>query len=425
MKLESLGLKNFRCFTDITVDFDPQLTVFVGVNGAGKTALLDAIAVFLEPLMKKQYSLENSYPFIQIDNSDISLLTKKEPTFSIKFSEIKKLGDSFVTQSNGSGILDIGSRIEYIKHIYPAILEQRPYYGKHIFAYYGAQRCLPKNYATNRPLKGIDALREGAFSAQVDFNTSLVWFNDKDAEEARQNRNKNDLTYRDPHLSAVRDAITKSLGGDMYEFPHMDGVPPELYINNKQNGLPYKVTQLSDGYKTMLALVMDLARRMAMANAEQFGPRKSVLESPGIVLIDEVDLHLHPSWQQTVLPSLMNIFPNTQFIVTTHSPQVLTSIPAKHIRVLEEGKVHTESEETEGAESSRLLKRIFEVEPRPQENELTQKLHEYEQLVYDEQWDTSRAHELQKELIDRYGDAEPLLKKLDLHIENSKWERRA
>jgi predicted ATP-binding protein involved in virulence len=142
-----------------------------------------------------------------------------------------------------------------------------------------------------------------------------------------------------------------------------------------------------------------------------------------VALIDEVELHLHPSWQQTVLPTLMEIFPNTQFIVTTHSPQVLTSIPARHIHILSDGKAYTVNEQTQGAEASRLLKDVFGVEPRPKELAIVRNLHDYAKLVYDEQWDTREAEELRQRLVEHYGPYDPKLMELDLHIENSKWER--
>jgi predicted ATP-binding protein involved in virulence len=81
----------------------------------------------------------------------------------------------------------------------------------------------------------------------------------------------------------------------------------------------------------MLAMVMDLARRMAQANPRLEDP----LQSEAIVLIDEVDLHLHASWQQTILPDLLRVFPNAQFIVTTHSPQVLTTVEPEQIQILD------------------------------------------------------------------------------------------
>jgi Predicted ATP-binding protein involved in virulence len=186
----------------------------------------------------------------------------------------------------------------------------------------------------------------------------------KDAEEARTRSRLKDLTYTDPLLAAVRSAITMALGG-MYEFPHMEGTPPELYITHKESGQDFKVSQLSDGYKAMLALVMDLARRMAQAK-QKISPDGKVpaLSYPGIVLIDEIELHLHPAWQQTVLQTLTTIFPNIQFIVTTHSPQVISSIKPEHVRILDNGKITLPSSNTFGAESNAILKEVFGVPPR-------------------------------------------------------------
>jgi len=172
----------------------------------------------------------------------------------------------------------------------------------------------------------------------------------------------------------------------------------------------------------MLALVMDLARRMAQARGSNHQPGEPLLNYPAIVLIDEVELHLHPAWQQTVLTTLMGIFTNTQFIVTTHSPQVLTSILPKHIRILRNGKAYTVNAQTQGTEASRALKHVFGVDLRPN-LEIVQALYDYEKLVYDELWDTPKAKELRKKLDEHYGNDEPKLVQLDLHIDNTKWER--
>ena len=87
------------------------------------------------------------------------------------------------------------------------------------------------------------------------------------------------------------------------------------------------IDQLSGGYRIMLALAADLARRMAQGNPHLDDP----LRSEAVVLIDEIELHLHPSWQQRVMADLARTFPNTQFIVSTHSPQVLTTVRPEHV----------------------------------------------------------------------------------------------
>lgn len=150
----------------------------------------------------------------------------------------------------------------------------------------------------------------------------------------------------------------------------------------------------------MLALVMDLARRMAQANPLVDDP----LQSEAIVLIDEIDLHLHPEWQQTVLPDLLRTFPQAQFIVTTHSPQVLTTVKKEHIHILEwtpENGVNVYEPLTNclEAESSRTLEEIMNVPSRPERSvDAVQRLYEYLDLVNQGDFDSKRALELRCEL---------------------------
>lgn len=295
-----------------------------------------------------------------------------------------------------------------------------------IIVYYTSKRII-NDYQRQVETQGEKRLAYiNAFNSKIDFSSTLSWFIEKSSEEAREAVNRGDLNYRIPELSAVRDAVSLALGD--YHTPYVINTPPELCINRKEDAPRDKskaltIEQLSDGYRTMLALVMDLARRMAVANADKQWPAgESVLHSPGIVLIDEVELHLHPSWQQKVLPSLMQIFPNVQFIVTTHSPQVITSIAARHIRILRDNRVFSFSDETQGAEANRVLEDVFQVSKRP-DITITKKLEEYTRLVYDEKWDSEDAENLRKELVQHYGSNEPKLLELALHVENSKWER--
>ena len=145
--------------------------------------------------------------------------------------------------------------------------------------------------------------------------------------------------------------------------------------------------------------------------------------SPAVMLVDEIDLHLHPSWQQRVLHDLMRTFPLTQFIVTTHSAQVLSTVPSQCIRILRDGKVHPAPPGSEGAEPGRLLKQILGLKDvRPPENEATKELREYLSLVDRDQWSSQRALELRKILDARYQGNEPELFEADLRIENRKWE---
>lgn len=121
-----------------------------------------------------------------------------------------------------------------------------------------------------------------------------------------------------PELDAVRSAIMQMFP-DLTE-PHIEVNPLQFVV--KQNEQFLNIDQLSDGYKTLLGLVIDLSARMAMANPDSLNP----LAEEAIVMIDEVDLHLHPAWQKRVVSDLLRTFPNTQFILTTHSPYIVESI---------------------------------------------------------------------------------------------------
>jgi predicted ATP-binding protein involved in virulence len=108
---------------------------------------------------------------------------------------------------------------------------------------------------------------------------------------------------------------------------------PRLYMAIDKDGKTLNVAQLSQGEKSLMALVGDIARRLAMLNPALDNP----LTGDGIVLIDEVDLHLHPSWQRSIIDRLTHTFPNCQFILTTHSPLVISDCKDVLVYALTDG----------------------------------------------------------------------------------------
>ncbi len=134
----------------------------------------------------------------------------------------------------------------------------------------------------------------------------------------------------------------------------------------EKHGETFDIDQLSDGEKCLIAMIGDLARRLAIANPTMENP----LEGEGVALIDEIDLHLHPTWQRMVAPRLIETFPNVQFIITTHSPQVLSHVEDKSVFLLrqtDEGIVHVPLSEAYGQSYERLLEDVFGVATRPDE----------------------------------------------------------
>ncbi|MCL2153487.1 MAG: AAA family ATPase [Oscillospiraceae bacterium] len=422
MIIRSLHLEHYRCFENFDIDFDNQLTVLIGVNGAGKTATLDALSVFL----RQAGHPENRYqPFDHLSSADITIGRKPEELafcLEVQAKSNTRAGTAHIDLAYNTVTKYDGIRLMLREGIesYHQVIDNN--------------RVLCVAYMAGRFIRDEDSILqhnvynpstysafENNFNRTIDYASTIAWFDNADSDEARDMRDSGHKNEK-PELKAVREALSKALLGQ-YERPRMLGNPPELVIYKKNTNIAYKVSQLSDGYRAMLALVMDLARRMAQVNRDEKLSMKSLLHTPAIVLIDEVELHLHPSWQQTVLNTLLDIFPNTQFIVTTHSPQVLTAIPSKHIRVLSEGKSYAVDGQTQGAEASRILEQVFEVDSRPDGLEIVRILRDYSKLVYDEKWDTPKAEGLRKRLDEHYGNDDPALLELDLHIENSKWER--
>ena len=125
------------------------------------------------------------------------------------------------------------------------------------------------------------------------------------------------------------------------------------------------VTKMSSGERGVLALVLDLTRRLVQANPELKDP---VAESEAVVLIDELELHLHPKWQRQIVRKLETTFPRCQFIATTHSPQVIGELAHDRIQVMVDGGVYSPTHSF-GVDSSRVLEEIMDTLPRNQEVE--------------------------------------------------------
>ncbi|WP_230665185.1 AAA family ATPase [Vibrio cholerae] len=140
-------------------------------------------------------------------------------------------------------------------------------------------------------------------------------------------------------------------------------------------------------------------------------------------MIDEVDLHLHPSWQQKIMQRLESTFPNLQFIVTTHSPQVCHTLDSDNIWLLKDGKKFNAPKGVRGAVSSWVLKNLFYVEERPPEDEITKLFNKYKELVYADKYDSEEALNARKVLIDNFGKDYDEIVELDLYIENKEWEK--
>lgn len=459
MHLKKITLRNFRCFKQLDIKLHPRLTVLVAENGGGKTAVLDGIAIGLSPVLKylSFAGQRLSGPGFSDTDFRIKSVAKNDRAILSDFAKIDVETFSGIKWDNWrAGIkgkspkCKIGQKelaahctgiLESLNNKIPQLLP--------MFAYYGARRgWLP----IPQRLRGTSIDYSQPVSALLntleplnDFKEMLNWFDIEEANELRANKGCRPEDFEPlESLEAVRTALVQILG-ETYTNPHFNR-QHKFVIDTLRGPGQLQVSQLSQGYQSMLALGMDFARRQVLANShlsdvdiskllpilncakewpddEWPDFRSSANMAPAIMLVDEIDLHLHPSWQQRVLGDLMRAFPCTQFIVTTHSPQVLTTIPSECIRILDDEKIYSAPPGTEGAESSRVLKRVLKVDVRPPHSGATKELKEYLDLVDDDQWDSLRAKELRLKLDTRYQGEEPALLDADLIIENRKWEQ--
>jgi predicted ATP-binding protein involved in virulence len=207
--------------------------------------------------------------------------------------------------------------------------------------------------------------------------------------------------------------VTKAIESFIPEYSNLrvTRVPrPHMLVDKK--GAEFKLNQLSDGEKNMIAMIGDIARRLSMANPTMKNP----LKGDGIVLIDEVDLHLHPAWQRIIISKLTEVFPNCQFIITTHSPQILSHVSAEHIFLLLQKNNNMEiikPTESYGKNTDRILEDILGVESRPLK--IKKELHQLFQLI--QKKDLDKARELMNKLENEIEGREPELVKANVLIE--------
>jgi predicted ATP-binding protein involved in virulence len=239
------------------------------------------------------------------------------------------------------------------------------------------------------------------------FDDLFDWF--RLAEDLEnEERLENDSNYRDRNLEAVRKAVSSILG-DGFGKLRIKRSTNNLIIN--KDGTNISINWLSDGEKSLITLVSNLAMELATIYRNMEHP----LEGSGIILIDEIELHMHPTWQRMIIPRLTKTFPNCQFIITTHSPQVLSYVQPESIYLLKkvgEDTVVTKPQYSYGRDSNRILEDLMDETERPAE--IQDQLGELFSLIH--QGHLSEAQQLVKQLSETIGASEPELGKAEVMI---------
>ena len=321
MRLEELKLINYQIFSQDCLKFDGKSTIIFGINGTGKSTILSAI-IYLNRVWINRLNPSQGKAFTTFTDDMITIgesLLAIEGIFEIDgiYYSLQRFHERSKKNQRKSAIsYHSGYYAEYTGNFEQLFLQDEAT-NMPIFVYYGTNRSvldIPDRIRTKHDFDKLSAL-ERAMENKLDFRTFFEWYRDREANEVIEARESDTLTYHDPLLKCVRSAIEAMMGN--VSNLRIKRNPVRMVVD--KSGKEIRVDLLSDGEKCTLAMFGDLARRLALANPSLKNP----LEGSGIVLIDEIELHMHPSWQRKVLGVLRDTFPNIQFIITTHSPQIL------------------------------------------------------------------------------------------------------
>jgi ABC-type multidrug transport system ATPase subunit len=411
MIVTRLKLANLRAIEQAEFRFQPGINLIVGVNGVGKTSVLDALSVCLSAVVKRVNKLRGRTKAFALDDVRIGgdVLTVE---CGVRIGErdyaylVHKPRATSVPQEKKAGmpreqVHETPERVEFVGEA-PSPVSGRESGGRPLAVFFSTNRAVPTDRAPGKGVAagGVDAafadafanreLRLGEFGAWIKVQESLL------PERPAASR----------VLAACEEAVRRFLPG-YSNLGLDDGDRSLLMIERGAARIP--VRQLSDGERGTLALVLDLTRRLAQANPELADP---AAEAEAIVLIDEIDLHLHPKWQRQILQNLRAAFPRCQFIATTHSPQVIGEVDHDRIQIIADGQVYSPTH-SYGVDSSRVLEEVMDSPARAQEVENL--LSQISQTIGRQ--DFAGGRELLDKLIKRVGDNDPEVTRIQILLD--------
>lgn len=386
MVIIKLKLTNYRGFKNIEFNFDKNLTCIAGANGSGKTTILGAIEKSMLFFLNQNHL--GNYRKLKYALNATDVRIGKNTTF------INQYETAFSTLE-----FSVNGNIREIEHSFEKLGRTGIYYSSYykgedfndakncpIFAFYSINR---RNVSAKKSDQKLDNGFDHIFSAWenvnlVNFDCFFDWYKSELLDEYQiKDDNPN---YVNKELQTVRLAIS-SFFGDLIKLK----IVRDQLIAIK-NGVDLLFSNISDGEKSLVLLFADIARRLAIANPNLDNP----LQGTGIILIDEIEMHLHPSWQRKVCRKLKETFPKCQFVITTHSPQVLGELQPEEIRLLNDFEISIPSQSF-GLDSNTILDNLQNTNDKSlrQNEEISMKIDEISSLI-----DNSKFSDARKKLRD-------------------------
>lgn len=428
-RITRLALHNFRCFSDCTIALDDRITVLVAENGRGKTALLDAVGIALGMFVD---TIAGTRQLRGFHRSDIRLVQGADgamvPALPTTFCADGWVGgkaihwsralasDKLRARTSTKDAATLHAAAEALREAY----ENRESEAQGIpitlplVACYGTGRLWSEHQPTeakNTDGASVVGRMSGyanCLSSSSSFKDTLVWYENR-MREARDPRFATELSKNLALIAAVQEATRAVLEPTGWSVLEWNFERNSLLVRHRDHGcLP--LSALSDGVRNMIALVVDIARRCASLNPH-LGD-EAARSTPGVLLIDEVDMHLHPRWQQSIIALLRSAFPALQMILSTHSPHVLSTVDNASIRVIRivdgAAAIETPVVQTRGVESADVLWSIMGVDPVPQVEE-AHWLSAYRAKIEDGEARTEDGELLRAKLLAHFGANHPVM----------------
>jgi predicted ATP-binding protein involved in virulence len=424
-KIKKLKVTHFRLIDQLNITFNKDINVIIADNGAGKTTILDAIAIGFGAMLTKFPNIKG----MTFKKSDLRINSenKREPFMRIEIESTENvLWDRTYKRDSAkktSELIPKARGLKELNNFIDTIIDNENEdipYTMPLIVYYGTNRAVfdssVKKGNFKKSFNRFEALN-GVLNSNANFHRFFQWFYTMENWERQKQQERKDFSYQLNELTAVREAIESML--PKFKNPRIE-INPLRFVGDweQEDGTikKFQIEQLSDGYRTVLAMVMDISSRMSEANP-QLGNN-----SQAIIMIDELDLHLHPKWQQTILSDLTRTFPNAQFIVTTHSPQILSTVKKEYIFILENGSMKQPFQNPYGKRSVVALEDLMDSSSMPPKEVVEEVglLNIYLEKVRQGDINSKEVLQLRKRLEEAYGSNYQQLQIADMIINKYK-----
>ncbi len=442
MKLTQIEIENFRCFEKLSLDLHPELTVLIAPNGGGKTSILDALRIAVWPYVKAFDLGSQTGKSATIQIEDVRRIKGGSGEMEPRVPSTVRVSGNLLSEENdfkhwvlsrekltprSNTLMDTGAKSlttygkalqKKVRDFEAVTLPLMAYLGTGRLWYQGRYHGKADEKSLNRDIFSRTWAYQNCITASSSYKQFEDWFVwvYKSYMEHQIHTLENEISPEDD-ARAFKDAIAVVQKAVNEVSQHATGWKnltyrtslKQLAMSHPDHGI-MPLSLLSDGLRNTVVMVADLAFRCIRLNP--YLGENAALETSGIVMIDEVDMFLHPGWQQTIIGSLQRAFPKLQFVVTTHSPQVLTTVKSECIRLLKQtlnpksGSVSISVEhpviQSKGMASSDILAWLMDLDPTPDVEE-ARWLSQYKQLIQKGVHETPDAISLRDKLVHHFG----------------------